>query len=174
MEGLESDKCEWECFPEALPSRPGCWNIRSDLGVVMRTVWAFAFATTVASCATITKGTTQNVYVDTPGVPGAMCTVSTAVGPQTVATPGTFMLAKASAALPVRCTKVCYQESGGMLGSTFEAMTVGNILIGGVIGIGVDAISGAMNKYPDQISISMVPIPGCGLPPMPAQPRRRG
>lgn len=119
----------------------------------------------LGGCATLTKGTTQTVYVDTPGVPGASCTASTAVGPQTTTTPGTFMLAKSSAALPVRCTKECYQDSGGVLGSTFEAMTAGNLIVGGVIGIGVDAMSGAMNKYPDQIQIVMPPIPGCGAPP---------
>jgi hypothetical protein len=137
----------------------------------MRTVVA-VLALAVAGCATITKGTTQNVAVDTPGAPGAVCTISTTVGPQTVTTPGTFILAKSSAALPVKCTKECYQEAGGILGSSFEAMTVGNIIAGGVIGIGVDAMSGAINKYPDQISIPMIPIPGCGVPP-PAPQRRR-
>ena len=84
------------------------------------------------------------------------------------------MLAKSSATLPVRCTKACYQEGGGVLGSTFEVMTAGNLIVGGVIGIGVDVISGAINKYPDQISVPMIPIPGCGVSP-PAQPgRQRG
>jgi len=141
---------------------------------------AFLFAAPAAlllgGCATITKGTTQNVVVDTPGVTGATCTVTTATGPQTVSTPGVFILAKSSAALPVRCSKPGYQDGGGVLGSTFEAMTAGNLIVGGVIGIGVDAISGAMNKYPDQISVPMIPLPGYGAPPpSPAQPgRQRG
>jgi hypothetical protein len=119
-------------------------------------------AAILGSCATLTKGTTQSVAIDTPGVPGAVCTVTTTTGPQTVSTPGTFLLAKSSAALPVKCTKACYQEATGILGATFEAMTAGNILAGGVIGVGVDAMSGAINKYPDQIAIEMTPIPGCG------------
>jgi hypothetical protein len=142
----------------------------------MRTVlFACAAALLLSGCATITRGTTQTVAVDTPGVPGATCTVSSTVGPQTVSTPGVFQLAKSSAALPVRCTKACYQEGGGILGSTFEAMTAGNLIVGGVIGIGVDAMSGAINKYPDQISIPMIPIPGCGVAPptAPGQPGRR-
>jgi hypothetical protein len=126
-----------------------------------------ALAALCAGCATITKGTSQTVLVDTPGVSGAVCTINTVVGPQTVQTPGTFLLAKSSTALPVRCTKACYQDGGGILGSTFEAMTAGNLLLGGGIGIGVDALSGAINKYPDQISIPMVPIPGCGVAPPP-------
>jgi hypothetical protein len=52
-------------------------------------------------------------------------------------------------------------------------MTAGNLIVGGVIGIGVDAMSGAMNKYPDVISVPMVPIPACGVPAKPSAPARR-
>jgi hypothetical protein len=131
----------------------------------MRIFVVFALSLSVVACATITRGTTQLVAVDTPGVAGATCTVATASGPQTIATPGTVTLAKASAALPVRCTKECYQDGAGVIASSIEPMAAGNLIVGGVGGIAVDAISGAMNKYPDQVSIPMVPIPGCGGPP---------
>src|SRR5437016_3315096 len=131
----------------------------------MRIPAIFALAFVVVGCATITRGTTQIVAVDTPGVTAATCTVSTSVGPQMISTPGTVTLAKGAAALPVRCTKECYQEGAGLISSSVETMTAGNLIVGGVIGIGVDAVSGAINKYPDGISITMVPIPGCGIPP---------
>jgi hypothetical protein len=67
-------------------------------------------------------------------------------------TPGTIMLTKGSASLPVRCTKACYQEGVGVLASGLEVMSAGNLIVGGVVGIGIDAASGAMHKYPDQIS----------------------
>ena len=141
---------------------------------MFRVALAGILALALGGCATITRGTTQNVGVDTPGVTGATCTVTTTVGPQTVSTPGVFLLPKSSAALPVKCTKACYNDSGGVLGSTFEAMTAGNIILGGVIGFGVDAMSGAINKYPDQISIPMTPIPGCGAPPPQPGRQRKG
>jgi hypothetical protein len=53
-------------------------------------------------------------------------------------------------------------------------MTAGNLLVGGVIGIGVDAMSGAINKYPDIISVPMIPIPACGVPPPVYPGRNRG
>src|SRR5262249_8053466 len=118
----------------------------------------------LGGCATITRGTTQVVSVDTPGAAGATCTVLTASGPQTVTTPGTFVLAKSSAALPVRCEKECYQEGGAVIASSVEAMTAGNLVVGGGVGIAVDALSGAMNKYPDIVSVPMSSIPGCGVP----------
>ena len=39
--------------------------------------------------------------------------------------------------------------------SNYEAMNAGNILIGGFIGIGVDAATGAMWKYPTAIVVPM-------------------
>lgn len=36
-------------------------------------------------------------------------------------------------------------------------MTFGNILFGGLIGIVVDAASGATNQYPDAVTITMIP-----------------
>ena len=69
---------------------------------------ALLAALALAGCATITKGTSQIIAVDTPGVPGAMCTITTQSGPQGVTTPGTITLAKGSSPLPISCTKECY------------------------------------------------------------------
>lgn len=127
-------------------------------------------ATLLAACATITKGTTQLVAVDTPGVAGAVCTISTSSGPQTVTTPGTVTLSKGSASLPIQCAKECYVTGTGVIPSDAEAMAAGNVIFGGVIGLGVDAVSGALNKYPDQITVAMTPDPACQRPP-PVSPR---
>lgn len=126
----------------------------------MRLVVLFALGLSVVACATITKGTTQIVAINAPGAAGAACVVSTPAGPQQVMTPGTLMLAKSSNSLPVRCTKACYQDGAGVLASGVEVMSAGNLIVGGVVGIGIDAASGAMHKYPDEIM--MVAIPGCG------------
>jgi hypothetical protein len=115
----------------------------------------------LAGCATITKGTTQAVAIDTPGVPGATCTIQTQSGPQIVQTPGTVTLAKGSAALPIQCTKECYLEGSSIIPSGTEAMTAGNVIFGGIVGLGVDAASGAINKYPDIVTVAMVPDQAC-------------
>ena len=41
-------------------------------------------------------------------------------------------------------------------------MTAGNIIAGGVVGLGIDAASGALNKYAAETQVHMTPIPGCG------------
>jgi hypothetical protein len=42
-----------------------------------------------------------------------------------------------------------------------ENMAMGNVVAGGVIGLGVDAATGAMNKYAPQADILMTPDGSC-------------
>jgi hypothetical protein len=134
---------------------------------VLRYVTVIACAILLVACATITKGTSQVVAVDTPGVPGAMCTITTQSGPRVVMTPGSVDLSKGSNALPIQCTKECYVTGSSIIPSGTETMTAGNVLFGGVIGLGVDAASGAMNKYPDMVTVAMTPDPACRAAPPP-------
>ena len=115
-----------------------------------------------AGCATIVKGTTQPVALETPGAPGAMCELSSqGIGQQTVTTPATMVLEKSQYSIAVNCRKRCYQDGVGIIASYTEGMAAGNVLLGGVVGLGVDAATGAMNKYADRTSITMIPIQGC-------------
>ena len=119
----------------------------------------------ISGCATIVKGTTQVVSIDTPGASGANCMLaSSAIGKVNVVTPATVTLQKGSENITVRCTKECYNDGAGIIGSNTEAMAAGNIIAGGPIGLGVDAITGAMNKYNEQNQITMVALPNCKAP----------
>jgi hypothetical protein len=126
----------------------------------------------IAGCATITRGTTQTVAIDTPGVPGATCTIQTQSGPRGAMTPGTVVLDKGSSPLPITCTKECYIAGSSIIPTGTEAMAAGNVVFGGLIGLGVDAASGAMNKYPDMVTVAMTPDPTCQQPP-PSRAKRR-
>ena len=127
-------------------------------------IWfiALSFALLLAACATIVKGTTQTVLVDTPTARGATCTLTSgAIGTKIVVTPGAILLEKGKDAINVTCTKECYLDGVGVIPSNFEAMSAGNIILGGVIGLGVDAASGAMNEYAAQVQVMMQPDPKC-------------
>jgi hypothetical protein len=139
---------------------------------VLRYLVIVACATPLIACATITKGTTQLAAIDTPGAPGATCTIQTKDGPQLVTTPGSVTLSKGSAALPVSCTKECYLPGSGVIASNTEATAAGNVVFGGLIGLGVDAATGAMNKYADQVTVAMIQDQSCrrGEPPPRPQP----
>jgi hypothetical protein len=128
----------------------------------MRVLPLFILALTISGCATIVKGTTQVVSIETPGVQAASCElVSPAIGSRVVTTPATIELEKSQHNVSVTCHKSCYQDGVGIIPSYTEAMAAGNVLVGGVIGLGVDAATGAMNKYADRTSIPMVAIQGC-------------
>lgn len=132
-----------------------------------------ACALMLGSCATITKGTSQVVAFDTPGVPGATCTIQTQSGPQTVTTPGSLTLSKGSSSLPIQCAKQCYVTGSSIIPTSTETMAAGNVIFGGIIGLGVDAASGAMNKYPDIVTVAMTPDPTCRQPSYPPPPYGR-
>jgi hypothetical protein len=118
-----------------------------------------------AGCSTIVKGTEQQVSVNTPGVPGALCQLqSPAIGTRTVQTPANITLPKSKNNVAVSCTAQCYSPDVGTLAHT-EAMAAGNVLFGGIIGLGIDAASGAMNTYDPGVEVIMTPLPGCGRQP---------
>lgn len=124
--------------------------------------FAAVFCLPLCACATLVKGTTQQIALNTPGVPGASCTlVSSAIGTKIVTTPATLVLDKSQDSIAVTCKKECYQDGVAIIASNTEAMTAGNIIAGGVIGLGVDAASGAMNKYNADNQVAMIPIQGC-------------
>jgi hypothetical protein len=118
-----------------------------------------------AGCSTIVKGTEQQVSVNTPGVASAVCQLqSPAIGLRTVQTPANIVLPKSKHNVAVSCSAQCYAKGVGTLGSHTEVMTAGNVIFGGLIGLGVDAASGAMNKYDPGVEVIMTPLPGCGKP----------
>ena len=109
-------------------------------------------------CATIVRGSTQSVIVNTK-LPGAACSFSR--GGQMIATanptPETVNIEKGRKDVIVTCSKTGYREASAPLQSVFEGWTFGNILFGGLIGVAVDAGSGAMHDYPQSIKIALIP-----------------
>ncbi|MCW5620976.1 MAG: hypothetical protein KIS79_07725, partial [Burkholderiales bacterium] len=112
----------------------------------------------VSGCATVTRGASQTLTVQT-APEGAACTLERsgkvigAVNP----TPGSVKVGKGRKDIAVSCEKTGYLKSNDNLSPTFQAMTAGNILIGGLIGVAVDAASGAMNQYPSALDVTMIP-----------------
>lgn len=112
-----------------------------------------------AGCATVVAGSSQNVSVITDPA-DANCVfrrdgkVIGIVNP----TPGTLSITKSGAPIEVRCVKEGYAEASGKISSHFQAATLGNVLLGGVVGLIVDTSSGAMSEYEPELRISLVPL----------------
>ncbi|MFA4900435.1 MAG: PEGA domain-containing protein [Brevundimonas sp.] len=102
-------------------------------------------ALSLAACATMTRGTTQEFTVEsTP--PGAQATTSN--GFECAATPCTFRMSRKDA-FNITVSKEGYVSQTHEITSSMSgaggAALAGNVLVGGIIGGAVDATSGALN-----------------------------
>jgi hypothetical protein len=123
--------------------------------LMTRIVVAIIALLSTAACSTITEGTTQSLAVMTPDAPSANCTLTTPKHTWFVRTPGSVTIEKSNDDIAIVCRKEGYANGVATLPSNFEGMTWGNIIFGGIIGVGVDAASGAMHEYPTSVSIYM-------------------
>lgn len=114
-------------------------------------------ALSLSACATVTRGTSQQFTVES-SPPGA--SVDTTSGFSCVSTPCTFrMPRKDSFSVTVSMdgyVSQTHEVNSGMSGGGGAALA-GNILIGGAIGIGVDAMSGALNDLtPNPLVVTLL------------------
>lgn len=112
----------------------------------------------ISGCATITKGTQQTITIATDP-DGATCNLTRDAKPLAVVnpTPGSIPIEKAMGSISILCKKPGYLDADGALASEFQAWTFGNIILGGLIGVAVDAASGAMHEYPAMVTITLEP-----------------
>jgi hypothetical protein len=116
-----------------------------------------ALGVALSGCATIVEGTTQSVSVNTAPEQGAQCTLVNSEGTWYVTTPGTTTVHKTKTDLDVTCTKPGFQSGHVVAYSHFGATTAANVIAGGVVGIGVDAFSGANYHYDSPITVALGP-----------------
>lgn len=124
-----------------------------------RAAFVAALPLLLVSCATVLEGTSQDIAVDTDPQ-GANCTFTRGaegtIG--TVAqTPGKLTVQRRKEAMQVTCTRDGHEAATEVVASAFSGATIGNVLLGGLIGIAVDASSGANNRYPERLTVVMTP-----------------
>ncbi len=125
---------------------------------IIRLLLLGALALGTGACATVVGGTTQEVLVQSEPS-GAGCRVErqgAAVG-VIPSTPGKVILPRSKQDAVVNCTKDGFEASQEVLVASFTGATLGNILVGGLVGIAVDAASGANNKYPERVTVVLTP-----------------
>jgi len=120
---------------------------------------AAAAAVSLSACSSIANGNNQAVNFHSGEVKGADCVVSGGrdgnVHVEFTTPAEKVQIRRAKAAIDVECKKAGYQTANMTVESKMEATTGGNVLAGGFVGLGVDAMTGAMFKYPDTIMIEM-------------------
>jgi membrane-bound inhibitor of C-type lysozyme len=115
-------------------------------------------AGSLSACATVTRGTTEAFTVET--VPGG-ATVRTTAGYACDATPCTWKMPRKSE-FTVTITKPGYKTVTTQVVHTTSgggaAGMAGNVLIGGIVGIGVDAATGATQDIkPNPLHVVLEP-----------------
>ncbi|RAI58165.1 hypothetical protein DOO78_15660 [Roseicella frigidaeris] len=129
---------------------------------------ALSLVTLLPACATLIEGTSDNVTLSSNPA-GAACVVDRngeRVGAVS-ATPQSVRISKSRHDLVVNCTKEGYQPATKVASSSFTGTTFGNILAGGLVGVAVDAASGANSKYPSEVNVPMAENPKPEVPPQP-------
>jgi hypothetical protein len=133
-------------------------------------------------CATIVHGTSQNLTVTT-NPPGASCRlerdgeVLAVVNP----TPATVRVNKGRSDITATCTRDGHDPTTHNHRSEFGAATFANVIAGGLIGVAVDAASGANSHYPPEFVMNLQVTGGPPVvqperprlpPPTPSEPTR--
>lgn len=119
----------------------------------MNRIYLLIFILFVNSCASITKGQSQVLSIDTPNCPGATCRISNNEGTYYInRTPGTVTINKSGSNLNIVCGTPGSSEQAISTDSSVDGMSWGNILIGGIIGAAVDVGTGAAYEYPSLIT----------------------
>ena len=128
------------------------------LAAIGRLMAVVALGLAASACATVVGGTTQDVLVESQPS-GAECKIDRLGANIGVVkpTPGRVNIARSKDNVIVSCTQEGYEQSNEVLVSSFTGATVGNLLLGGLVGVVVDAASGANNKYPDRVLIVLTP-----------------
>jgi PEGA domain len=148
----------------------------------MRIVGIVALCAVAGGCASVTRGTTENLsIVSTPS--GAEATISGLDVPTACVTPCAVVV-KRNADISVSFQKEGYEPQVVQLTkdipATGAAGFAGNVLLGGLVGMGVDAVTGAATDHkPNPVAVTLEPIappprPGPPRKPRPAAPPRTG
>ncbi len=89
---------------------------------------------------------TQSISIDTPGVPGAQCVLTSAtVGRLTVNTPAKIEVDRSTEIIVARCTKRCYVESSIMIASEGQRLSSGGVIY----------------SYPAETQVTLAPATSC-------------
>jgi hypothetical protein len=141
-----------------------------------RLLSAVAIASPCIGCASVTRGTTENISIaSTPS--GATAEISGLDIPTACVTP-CVVQAKRSADITVTVNKEGYEPQiiplTKEIPGTGAAGFAGNLLLGGVVGMGVDAVTGAaLDHKPNPVIVTLQPLAPVAPPARPRPPRRQ-
>jgi hypothetical protein len=143
---------------------------------MIRLLLAAAIVLPCLGCASVTRGTTENISIATTPA-GATAEISGLDNPAACVTP-CVVQAKRNADITVTINKEGYEPQ--IIPLTKEipgsgaAGFAGNVLLGGLVGMGVDAATGAAQDHqPNPVIVTLQPLAPAALRSARPPPKRR-
>jgi hypothetical protein len=133
----------------------------------MKTVYKWLFIMALLSttfiingCATVINGTTQEVGISTDPSGATLCVD----GREYYKSPAKIIMKRKDDHM-VEVTKDGYDKENVNIKSVISGAVAGNLLLGGLIGVGVDALSGGASRLePDNINVRLRPLTAQAVP----------
>ena len=124
----------------------------------LRLVGCIAASFTLASCATVVRGTTEDVVIQ---YQPADAQVSTSLNHTCSSNPCTVKVSRKES-FSVTVSKPGYESKTVHVGTKVSgkgaAGVAGNVLLGGVVGVGVDVATGAgLDHHPNPVIVNLEP-----------------
>lgn len=131
--------------------------------LISKRLAAVAMAAALGGCATVTRGTTEQITINSEP---AGAEAKSSIGHACTATPCTWEVNRKSEFV-VSFSKPGYEDTqvpvSTRIAGAGAAGFAGNVLIGGLIGMGVDAATGStLEHYPSPVMASLVPTRKAG------------
>jgi len=123
--------------------------------MIRRMIIVAIAAVGLSGCATIVQGSTQTVSVNTRPEDGAKCELKNSQGTWYLTSPGSVTVHKTKTDLQISCRKDGVGKGSAIAKATFGGTTFGNVIAGGLIGVAVDAASGANFYYPSPVLVTL-------------------
>lgn len=113
-------------------------------------------AVSLSACASIVAGRTNTIKIATTPATQAQCTLKNQRGTWSGSTQNNVIVKRSRTDLDVSCVNASSGQQGKQtLVSGIEPWLLGNILFGGLIGLGIDFGTGAAYDYPENVTVAM-------------------
>jgi hypothetical protein len=126
--------------------------------IIVNTLLILSLLAILSGCATIVQGTTQEVGITTDPSEANLLVDNK----ENYKSPAKITMKRKDDHI-VEVTKEGFEKENINIKSVISGVVAGNLLLGGLIGIGVDALSGGANRLePDNINVRLRPSTDAG------------
>jgi hypothetical protein len=114
-------------------------------------------------CASITSSPSQTIQLiavnanDEP-IDNVLCILINSYGRWSVMAPGAVVVGRSNENMNVTCSREDGWSGSSQIRSNFRTVAVGNVLVGGVVGLAVDHISGSAYEFPSHLKVVLYRI----------------